>query len=132
MDKDKIMEFIKSKDVEDLEEIKYKAEILVTRFYYDFSDDEIDAARAFADDEGDIDNDGESWWHEHFLPYLDDIAADNIGEIIEEGIDELEVKAQYIVYNVDKEEYDYAEAICVFYDKETDVDVDQVLDDLKL
>lgn len=132
MDKDKILEFIKSKDVEDLEEIKYKSEIVVLRFYYDFDDDEINAAKAFSDDECDDENEGDAWYDEFFLPYLDDIAADNIGEIIEECKDELEIDAQFIVYNVDKEDYDYAEAICVFYDKETDVDVDEVLDDLKL
>lgn len=132
MDKNKVLEFIKSEDIEDIEEIKYKSEVLVIRFYYDFDADELKAAEAFSNDECDSESGDEIWYSEFFLPYLDDLAVDNIGEIIENCMDELGIKAQFVAYNVDKDDYEYSEGIAIFYDHDKDFDIDEVLDELKL
>ncbi|MFL0252334.1 hypothetical protein ACJDT4_18125 [Clostridium neuense] len=132
MDKDKVLEFIKSEDIEDIEEIKYKPQVLVLRFYYDFDADELNAAEAFANDECDGESRGEVWYGEFFLPYLDDLAADSIGEIMENCMDELGIRTQFVVYNVSADEYEYSEAIGIFFDKDQEFDIDNVLDELKL
>lgn len=132
MERSKIMEFIKSKDVEDLEEIKYKNDIMVVRFYYDFDEDELNGAKAYSDDE--CDGDEDVWYDEFFLPYLDDIAADNIGDIVEDCADEFSLGGQFVVYNIEREDYEYCEAICIFYEIgiNPEISIDDVLDDLKL
>lgn len=132
MDKDKILEFLKGEDIEDIEEIKYKSQVLVLRFYYDFDTDELNAAQAFSNDECDSEPRDDIWYDEFFLPYLDDLAADNIGDIMERCMDDLGLRAQFVVYNVDKEDYEYSEGIAIFYDSDKEFDIDDVLDELKL
>jgi hypothetical protein len=39
---------------------------------------------------------------------------------------------QFISYNVEEEQYDFSEIIAVFYDKNLEIDIEEVLEDLKL
>ncbi|MEL7598172.1 MAG: hypothetical protein AAGU01_08220, partial [Clostridiaceae bacterium] len=66
---------------------------------------------------------------EFYIPYLNDIAADNVGEIIEEAIEEFELIGQYVSYGVD-EEQERNEFIAVF--SKEDFDIEEVLDNLDL
>lgn len=132
MDKGKIVGFLNENDISEVEEIKYKDNIFVARLYYDFDDDEIDAARNYAKDESEDEEGGEIWNEEFFLPYLNDVAIDNIGDIFEELMENLNIEVQYMSYDVDENQYDYSEIIAVFYDKDDNIDIETVLDDLKL
>lgn len=132
MDKQKIIGFLKQNDIDEIEEIKYKDDIFVTRFYYDFDDDEIEAATAYAKDESEDETGGEIWYQEFFLPYLNDLAIDNVGEILEECMDMLDITVQFISYNVEEEQYDFSEIVAIFYNKNKNIEIEEVLDNLKL
>jgi hypothetical protein len=132
MDKQKIIKYLNENDINEVEEIKYKENIFVARFYYDFDDDEMDGAFAYADDECEEEKGSELWYEQFFLPYLSDIAVDNVGEILEECIEALDLGVQFISYNVEEEQYDFSEIIAVFYDKNLEIDIEEVLEDLKL
>ena len=132
MDKQKIVEFLKKNEITEIEEIKYKENVFVARLYYDFDDDEIEAASNYANDESEDEEGGEIWYEEFFLPYLNDIAIDNIGDILEDSMESLNIEVQFMGYDVDEEQYDYSEIIAVFYDKNTELEIEKMLDDLKL
>lgn len=132
MDKGKIIEFLKENGIDEIEEIKYREDVFVARLYYDFDDDEIEAASNYANDESEDEENGEIWNEEFFLPYLNDIAIDNIGDIFEELMEKLNVEVQYMSYDVDENQYDFSEVIAVFYDNGSKVEIESVLDDLKL
>ena len=132
MDKNKIIELLKVKEVTDIEELKYNDEVFVLRFYYDFDESEVKSARAYANDESGEVEDSEAWAEEFFLPYLTDLAIDNVGEYIEEIMEEAEIAAQYMSYDLNADEVDYCEFIAIFHKEDKNIEIETVLDDLKL
>lgn len=131
MNKQDVIKFLKENEIEDIEEIKYKENIYTLRFYYDFDKSEIEAARAFASDECEEEEESEVWYGEFFKPYLNDIVIDNVGDILEDCMKELDIGIQFITYDYDDEQ-EYSEIIAIFYEKNKIVDIENVIDDLKL
>lgn len=132
VDKSKIIAFLEDNDLSEVEEVKFDDEALVLRFYYDFDRDEIEAARAYANDECEEEEESEEWYEEYFLPYLNDLAIDNAGEVLEDLMDEFDVQAQYITYETDQESYDYCEFIAVIYEEDKNCDIEEILDELEM
>lgn len=132
MEKNAIIDYLKENDLGDIEEIKYKDDVFLARFYYDFDDPEIEAATAYANDECTEVSGGEKWNQEFFIPYLNDLVIDNVGEIIEDCMEKFSVEAQYITYDIDEEEVDCVEVIVEFGKRGQDLDIEKVIDDLKL
>lgn len=127
MEKEKIVSFLLDNNLEEVQELKDDNGVLVLRFYYDFDEAELSAAKAYASDESEDEEEGDSWYDEFLLPYLNELAVDSTGEIIEELMEELNVEAQYMSYEIERENYDYNEFIAVFYEKGKDIDLDEVL-----
>lgn len=132
MNKKSIIEVLEKNDLSGIEEIDYKSDAFVVRFFYDFDEDEVEAARAYANDESDDEENGDIWYEEFFLPYLSDLAVDNVGEYIENIMQELDVDAQFVSYDMDEEEYSYNEFIAAFFSEGKSVEIEQVLDELEL
>jgi hypothetical protein len=130
VNKKEILDFLKENDLNDVEELKSKGKLYVFKFFYEFDEDELGGARGYANDESEDEEDGDDWKEGYYLPYLNDIAADNVGEIIEEAMEEFDVNAQYVSYDVDKEKEDKCEFIAVFSNE--DFDIEEVLEDLEL
>ena len=132
MDKSRIIKLLTEKEVTSIEELEYNDEVFVLRFYYELDDSEIKAARAYANDESEEVEDSEAWAEEFFLPYLTDLAIDNVGEYIEEIMEDTQVSAQYMSYDLNADEVEYCEFIAIFHKEDTDIEIETVLDDLKL
>lgn len=131
IDKKGIVEFLQENQIDDVEEIKYIEEIYTLRFYYDFDFSEIEAATVYANDECEEEKEGEVWYNEFFKPYLNDIAIDNTGDILEDCMNEFNIAIQFITYEFDEEEKS-SEIVAVFHEVERAVDMEKVIDDLKL
>jgi hypothetical protein len=134
MEKEKLIDYLVKNGLTDIEELPYKGKALVLRCFYDFDDEELKAARAYSNDEAgeDKEEESDSWYEEFFLPYLNDLAIDNVGEILEDTMEEFETGAQYISYEADMENHEYVEFIAVFFSDEDDVEIEKVLDELNL
>jgi hypothetical protein len=132
INKDGVLEFFNENEVEDVEVLKQDENTLVVRFYYDFDEDEIKSATAYANDECEEESESDVWYEEFYLPYLNDLAVDSMGEVIEDAMEELKLEAQYVAYEADKDNQDYSEFIAVFYEKGTDVEIESILDELNL
>lgn len=128
MKKEKILDFLLDNGLEEVEELSSDNEVVALRFFYDFDEDELKAAEAYANDECEEEAESDSWYEEFFLTYLNELAVDSTGEIIEDLMEELELEAQYMSYELDKENYEYSEFIAVFYEKGKDVDLDEILE----
>lgn len=131
MNKEKIIEFLESNSLNDIEEIEYNGKAVVISFSFDFDDAELEAARAYANDESEDEEEGQIWYNDFFLPYLNELAIDNIGDIIEDLMEKEDIEAQFVSYEVDRENYGYNEFIAVFYENGTDIDIDEVLAELE-
>lgn len=132
LNKNSVIQYLNENDVNDIEELKYKDDTLVVRFFYDFDEDEIKAAKAYADDECKDESGSDSWYEEYYLPYLNDLAIDNMGEVVEDAMGELELGGQYVAYEADKDNQDYCEFIAVFHEKGIQVEIEDILDELNL
>lgn len=132
MNKMDLINFLKENDIEEIQEIDYKEEAAVLRFFYDFDDAEIEAAKAYSKDECKAEEESEEWYNDFFLPYLTDLAIDNVGEIMEEAMEDLDIEIQYVSYELDKENCDYSEFIAVAFEKGKDIDIEDVLEEINV
>lgn len=132
MKKSEIIKFLIENDLSDVEELKYKEDITVLRFFYDFDKEEIEAAKAYSNEESDYDAESSEWYSEYFIPYLSDIAIDNVNDIVEDTMEEFEAEAQFVSFDIDVNNYQYNEFIAVFYNEGNKVDLDEVMDELGL
>ncbi|MBL4932329.1 MULTISPECIES: hypothetical protein [Clostridium] len=127
-----ILKSLKEKDLSDIEEIKYKKGFLLVKFFYDFDKDELAAAKAYADEEETYESESEEWYKELYLPYLYDIALDNVEEIIDEVMEEEEVEGQFLAYDLDINNPTYGEFVALFNDIDEEKDIEEVMDELGL
>lgn len=132
MVKNEIIKALKEKGVSDIEEIKYKRGYLLVKFFYDFDDDEISAARSYSNEEGTYESETEEWFKELYLPYLYDISLDNVEEYIEEITEEYEIQGQFVAYDVDINNPTFGEFLAIFSEDKEEVDIDEVVEELDL
>ena len=131
INKEKLISYLEENGIEEIEELKVKNDLVVLRLFYDFDEDEIKAATAYANDE-ESDEKSDEWNDEYYLPYLNDVAVDNVGSIIEDSFEEFDIEGQFASYDVDKENSDYCEFIAAFFEKDSDYDLDEIIDELNL
>lgn len=131
INKEKLISYLEENGIEEIEELKVKNDLVVLRLFYDFDEDEIKAATAYANDE-ESDEESDEWNDEYYLPYLNDVAVDNVGSIIEDAFEEFDIEGQFASYDVDKENSDYCEFIAAFFEKDRDYDLDEIIDELNL
>ncbi|GAA0674507.1 MULTISPECIES: hypothetical protein [Clostridium] len=131
INKEKLISYLEENGIEEIEELKVKNDLVVLRLFYDFDEDEIKAATAYANDE-ESDEESDEWNDEYYLPYLNDVAVDNVGSIIEDSFEEFDIEGQFASYDVDKENSDYCEFIAAFFEKDSDYDLDEIIDELNL
>ena len=127
-----IINYLNKNDIEQIEKIAYKDGFLVLKFYYDFDQEEINASRAYANEESDYEEESSEWYKEYFIPYLNDIATDNIGEIIEEIAEDFELQGQFVSYDMDINNYAFNQFLATFSDSEKEFDIDEIIDELDL
>jgi hypothetical protein len=132
VDSNKIIQYLNDNGIDEVEELKSSEEQVVVRFFYDFDEDEIKSARAYAKDECEEEEESEAWYEDFYLPYLNDLAIDNIGEIMQEAMDKFQVEAQYVSYEADQENSDYCEFIAVIYKKGISVEIESILEEMNL
>lgn len=118
MNKNQIINYLRDNEIEEIEEIKSENNILLLRVFYYYDDVEIEAAESYANEESEDEDEKEE---NFYIPYLMDIAEDNISEIIEEACDEFEVISQYVFYEVNSEEQ-RGEFIVGFSTEEFDIE----------
>jgi hypothetical protein len=130
MERSRIVEFLEDNGLSEIEEIKYNDKVVLLKFDFDFDEEELEAARAYADDECEEEKEGDSWYDEYFLNYLNELAVDTVGEVTEDLMEELSLQAQFASYELTKENHTYNEFMCVFYENGIDVDLDEILDEI--
>lgn len=131
MVKGEILKALREKEVSEVEEIKYKKGSFVVKFFYDFDEDEISAARSYSNEEGDYEAESDEWYKELYLPYLCDISLDNVEEYIEEIADEYELQGQVKALDLDISNPTFGAFIAVFSEDEEE-DIEDIIEELDL
>ena len=127
LNKQYIINFLSKNDLSDIAEIQYKKGTIALKFKYYYDDVEMEAATSYANEEGDFIHKKEDWYEEFFLPYLSDISADNVEDIMEECAEKMEIEYEFIGCDISEDAYEFNEFAVVFYGKESDIDTDDIL-----
>jgi len=128
MDKVKIINCLEESGFSDVELLSEQKDLFVTRFFYDFDKDELKAAEAYSND-GAGKEKKDQWYEEFYVPYLTELAIDTVGEIIEDIMSDLDIKAQFVSYEMEVDS-DYSEFIAVFHNKDVEVNIEDILANL--
>lgn len=132
MDKQKILNSLEKEGFKEIDEIEYNKQIKVFNFFYVFDEAELDAAKDYANGNYDEANGEDEWYDEFFLPYLVDIASDNVRDTLEDICEDLELSGEFIIYEPDRESYEQMEFILVMADQDVEFDIDEIVEKLEL
>ncbi|GAA0070578.1 hypothetical protein UT300003_21020 [Clostridium sardiniense] len=124
-----IIEILEDNGLTEIQEVLVKDDRVVLEFFYDFDNEELNAAKAYANEESDLEEGSDEWNRDWFIPYLLDIAKDNIESTIEEINDELEFEGMAHELNIDGNNKDYIKFISVFCTEDCDVELEEMLND---
>jgi hypothetical protein len=131
MNKDSIMEYLENNGLTDLDVLKEEDGLLVATAYYDFDNDEMEAGKAYAKNQME-EADAEEVYTEYLTNYLVDLAVDNLGEIMEELIEEEGIDAQYLTYEMEADEMTSIQVAMLFSKGDLDSDLEDILDALEM
>jgi hydroxymethylpyrimidine pyrophosphatase-like HAD family hydrolase len=129
MKSSEIINYLEENDLADVEEIKQKGNYVIIRFYYDFDKEELGAAKAYSNEESDFESESDEWYSEYYIPYLRDIAVDNVESVMEEIMDEFEVESKYKEFGMENGESGYFKFLAAFSDELTDAEMEDILND---
>ena len=132
LNKQYIINFLNKNELSEISEIQYKKGTIALKFKYYYDDVEIEAATSYANEEGNFKQNEEEWYEEFFLPYLSDIAADNVEDIMEECAEEMEIEYEFIGCDISQEAYEYNEFAVVFYEEDSNIEIDDILIELDI
>ena len=124
-----IIEFLEENGLSEIEEVKTEDNFIVLKFYYDFDKEEILAARAYANEESDLEEESDEWYRDWYLSYLSDIAKDNVEGIVEDLGDELELASKIKEVEMDVNNADYMKFVTILCSEDFEEDLEEVLND---
>ena len=70
MDINNIIEILEENNLSEIEELKNEDGVVLVKFYLDFDEDILSAARSYANEESDYEAESSEWYKEFFIPYL--------------------------------------------------------------
>ncbi|QCX32998.1 hypothetical protein FDN13_04325 [Caloramator sp. E03] len=127
-----ILNFLENEGLEEIDEIEYNKDIFVYNFFYTFDEAEIDAAKEYANENYNDENGEDEWNEEYYLPYLMDIATDNIRDIVDEICEEFGLIGEFVAYEMDKNSSSRCEFVVVFAKEGIEFDIDDIMEELDL
>lgn len=129
MDISEIRSFLEDNDLSDVEEIKQEDNYILVKFYYDFDKDELMAAKSYSNDESDFEAESDEWYNEYYIPYLKEIAEDNVESIIEDISEEFELEGKYKELGMESGDLGYLRFLAIFSPELNESEMEDVLND---
>ncbi|WP_294153197.1 hypothetical protein [uncultured Clostridium sp.] len=131
MDISEIKSFLEDNDLSDVEEIKQEDDYILVKFYYDFDKEELLAAKSYSNEESDFEPESDEWYNEYYIPYLKEIAEDNIESIIEDTAEEFEIEGRYKELGMESGDLGYLRFLAVFSEELDEAEMEDILNDYK-
>ena len=129
MDISEIKSFLEDNDLSDVEEIKQEDDYILLKFYYDFDKDELMAAKSYSNEESDFEAESDEWYNEYYIPFLKDIADDNVESIVEDAAEEFEIEGKYKSLVMESGELGYHRFVAVFSAEMDEREMEDILND---
>lgn len=124
-----IIDILEENGLSEVEELMVEEDNAVVEFFYDFDRDELTAAKAYANEESDAEENSDEWNRDWFIPYLLDLAKDNVESVLEDITEELQVEGIIKEANIDGNNNDYIKFVGVFCTENCSLDLEEILND---
>lgn len=99
------------------------------KFYYDFDKDELMAAKSYSNEESDFEAESDEWYNDYYIPFLKDIADDNVESIVEDAAEEFEIEGKYKSLVMESGELGYLRFVAVFSAEMDESEMEDILND---
>jgi len=129
MDVNKIIEILNENSLTEIEELKNEEEIVLLKFFLDFDDVVLNAAKSYADEESDYESESPEWFREYFIPYLYEYGNDEVLDIIEEIIEEMEIAGEVMAFQMDLSNYESMKFMALFTYDNDEISIEDVAKD---
>lgn len=129
MDISEIKSFLEDNDLSDVEEIKQEDDYILLKFYHDFDKDELMAAKSYSNEESDFEAESDEWYNDYYIPFLKDIADDNVESIVEDAAEEFEIEGKYKSLVMESGELGYLRFVAVFSAEMDESEMEDILND---
>lgn len=126
MNINEIIKILDENSLSEIEELKNENGIFLVRFFLDFDEDVLNAARSYANDESDYESESIEWYKEYFIPYLYDYANDEAVDIIEEIVEELEISGEIMAFQMDSTNYKSIQFMALFAEEDNDISIEDI------
>jgi len=129
LDISEIKSFLEDNDLSDVEEIKQEDDYILLKFYYDFDKDELMAAKSYSNEESDFEAESDEWYNDYYIPFLKEIADDNVESIVEDAAEEFEIEGKYKSLVMESGELGYLRFVAVFSAEMDESEMEDILND---
>lgn len=129
MQESQIIKILNENDLSDVEVLKSDDEFALINFYFDFDKDVLDAAKAYANEESDLEEYSKDWYNEYYFPYLYDFANDEVLEIIEDVIEELGIEGEMMAIQMTEKTSDYVQFMALFTEEDSNISIEEIVKD---
>lgn len=129
MNSSEILSILDQNNLSEIEELRNKEDHILVKFYFDFDDAVLNAARAYSNDESDYEAESKEWLSEYFIPYLYDYANDSVLEIIEEIVEDVDVAGELMAFQMDAKNSNFVQFMALFTEQENTLTIEEAVKD---
>lgn len=127
MKKVELIQFLEENGLDFIEEVERKGNLCIFKFKYVFDSLELEAAESYANEESNKDKSDAEWFDEYYFPYLNDIAMDNVEDIMEDALEEFDLNYEFVSSELSSQEDNYIDFVVVFSKDDIDVNLDDLI-----
>lgn len=129
--KKQILSYLEENYLDDVMEITISRDnTFVVRMNYYFDELEVDGAESYANEECKEEKESYCYYDEYFIPYLSDMAIDNVEDIIKDLSEEFDVGYQLLSFDMDMEEHEYNTFVVAFYSEKNEFDLEDYITEI--
>ena len=123
----KIIEILDENFLTEIEELKKEDGLFLVKFFLDFDEDVLKAARSYSNEESDYEEESIQWYKEYFIPYLYEYGNDEVVDIIEEIVEELEISGEVMAFQIDSVNCESIQFMALFTEEDSDLSIEDVV-----
>lgn len=121
-----IISILEENQLTEIEELKNEDGIILVRFFFDFDEDVLSAARSYSNDESDYEEESNEWYKEFFIPYLYEYANDEVVDIIEEIVEEADLAGEVMAFQMNANSFETMQFMALFTDEDQDITIEDI------
>ncbi|GAB6167655.1 hypothetical protein JCM1393_01150 [Clostridium carnis] len=129
MNSNEILSILEENNLSEIEELRSEEGLLLVKFYFDFDKDVLAAAKAYANDESDYEEQSSEWSTEYFIPYLYDYANDEVLSIIEDIVEDCDVSGEMMAFQIDSNNSNFVQFMALFTEEDNNIAIEDVVKD---